>query len=181
MKRKNFNFVQYLDDNRKKIIMNLIIFIYIIGILLIIDLVTKQTLFEWSENNLGKNQYDNNFRTQNWLFGIRSVSNSGLTSFGNNMPLGLVHFFNFVILIVCIFFVIILKSKWFVVSLAFIFAGTLGNMIDRFAFEGYVRDIIYLPWFDRGTFNFADVDAVVGTIMASVTLIVQLIMNWNQD
>ena len=51
-------------------------------------------------------------------------------------------------------------------------------MIDRFAFQGHVRDIIFLPWANRGTFNFADVDALTGTIIALVTLIVHIIKQY---
>ncbi len=46
-------------------------------------------------------------------------------------------------------------------------------MVDRLAFA-YVRDIIYLPWADKGTFNFADIDVVFGCAGVIITMIVFL-------
>jgi len=75
------------------------------------------------------------------------------------------------------------KSLWLTVSLAFIMAGTLGNLWDRLSWHGYrdvlnepvhaVRDFLYfkLGSFDWPVFNFADVFLVTGAIM----LIVQAI------
>lgn len=178
-RRKNdFNFIEYIEHNKKNIIINLIIFTSLLFVLLLIDLLTKQFLFKWETNGKGINQ-NGGCQTQNWLFGIRSVANSGLTTFGNVLPLWLVHFFNFIILFVSLFFLITLRSWLFAIGISFIFAGTLGNMIDRFAFQGNVRDIIYFPWLDRGTFNFADVDAVIGSIMSAITLVVQCIKNYS--
>lgn len=171
----NNNIKEYLENNKKNITINFLIFLAIIFILLLIDLLTKGLLFQWENEELlqGLHQLKGE-RYRNWLFGIRSVSNSGLTSFGNLLPTELVHFFNFIVLLLCLIFLIMLKSHWFAVSIAFIFSGTLGNMIDRFAFNGNVRDIIFLPWLDRGTFNFADVDAIIGSTMASIVLILQI-------
>lgn len=72
-------------------------------------------------------------------------------------------------------------SLWLTVSLAFIMAGTLGNLYDRFALHGYtnpvegepvhaVRDFLLFtfggwPW---PVFNFADVFLVTGAAMLVV-------------
>jgi signal peptidase II len=39
----------------------------------------------------------------------------------------------------------------------------MGNMVDRFIFKG-VRDVFFLPFADLGTFNFADVCIIFGSI-----------------
>ena len=171
-------FLEYIEYNKKRIIIHIGFFTAIVAVLLLIDLLTKGLLFEWGNELEGKHQGTNEYSWKNAFFGIRSISNSGLTVFGGILPTGVIHFFNFIILFVCIGFLIFIKSKSFITAIAFIFAGTLGNMIDRFAFQGHVRDIIFLPWANRGTFNFADVDALTGTIIALVTLIVHIIKQY---
>lgn len=173
MKRNKWErIVEYIDYNRRNIIINLIIFSSIVFVLLLIDLLTKGLLFEW-ENGQGKNQ-TGGVQHVNALFGIRSVSNSGLTWGGNIFPTWVIHLFNIIILLACFFFLIILKSHVFAISIAFIFAGTMGNMIDRMTFSGKVRDIIFIPWADNGTFNFADVDAILGAIMTLIYFVWQI-------
>lgn len=171
-------FLEYIEYNKKRIIIHIGFFTAIVAVLLLIDLLTKGLLFEWGDELEGKHQGTNEYSWKNAFFGIRSISNSGLTVFGGILPHGVIHFFNFIILFICIGFLIFIKSKSFITAIAFIFAGTLGNMIDRFAFQGHVRDIIFLPWADSGTFNFADVDALTGTIIALIALVVQIIKQY---
>lgn len=157
------DFVDYVLNNRYTIYRNLIIAAVAIFIFLLIDLLTKHFLFE--ENKL------NIIRHENWLFGIRSIKNKGLTFFGNKpISIGLVSFFNILILISCLISLIFFRHPLLIVAISLIFVGSLGNTIDRLAF-GYVRDIIYLPWFDKGTFNFADVDVIVGSIIFVITML----------
>ncbi len=163
------NFLEYVLSYKKNIITNYIIFFSLITVLLAIDLLTKHFLFDHSilngTNNVGETIY------QNWLFGIRSVKNSGLTIFPNADDVVLVSLINFVILIACLVSLIFWKNPLLSIFISFIFSGSLGNTIDRLAY-GAVRDIIFVPWLDRGTFNFADMDVVVGSIGFSITIIV---------
>lgn len=173
-------FGQYLEFNQKAILTHFGIFFLIVIGLLLIDLLTKQFLFRWDGDTLfgvhqgaGPNAYDH----KNAFFGIRSISNPGLTVFGTILPTALIHFFNFIILFVCFAFLLVIRSKVFIVAIAFLSAGTLGNMIDRFAFSGYVRDIIFLPWLNPGsTFNLADVQALFGVSIAVFGLIYHIIV-----
>lgn len=166
-KRNWKNFCNYASYNKKTIILNYVIFFEIFLVLIIIDLVAKQTLY-------GK------VETENWLFGIRSVPNKGLTFLPwLTADSILLTIFNFIILISCLIYIIFLNSKWFAVFIAFIFSGCLGNTVDRLAL-GYVRDIIYFPWFDKGTFNFADVDVIVGSIGLFLTLIIKYIFFYSR-
>lgn len=72
-----------------------------------------------------------------------------------------------------IVFIIISKSELAVVGLSIILAGTIGNTVDNI-YLGYVRDILYTPWLDRGTFNLADVLIIVGLPIAFIPTIFNL-------
>ena len=138
-------------------------FLSSIFVLLLIDLLTKQYLFD--EGNLNQITY------QNWLFGIRSYSNPGLTVFGHaKIDIVLVSTINIFILIVCLISLIFWKNILLSIFIAFIFAGSLGNTVDRLAFS-YVRDIIFTPWLDKGTFNFADMDVIIGSFGFLITIL----------
>ena len=57
-----------------------------------------------------------------------------------------------------------------------IFAGAVGNIIDRLAL-GFVRDFIYFELIDFAVFNFADSCLTVGTIV----LIIYMIFFYSRD
>ena len=157
------NFLSYIIDNKKTIIINYVVFLSLIFVLLLIDLLTKQYLFD--EGNLNQITY------QNWLFGIRSYPNPGLTVFGGaKIDIVLVSTINIFILIVCLISLIFWKNILLSIFIAFIFSGSLGNTVDRLAFS-YVRDIIFTPWLDKGTFNFADMDVIIGSFGFLITIL----------
>ena len=160
------NFLSYIIDNKKTIIINYVVFLSSIFVLLLIDLLTKQYLFD--ENNLYN--VTNKITYQNWLFGIRSIKNSGLTVFPNASDVVLVSIINIFILIVCLISLIFWRNILLSIFIAFIFAGSLGNTVDRLAFS-YVRDIIFTPWLDKGTFNFADMDVIIGSFGFAITIL----------
>lgn len=161
------NFLSYIIDNKKTIIINYVVFLSSIFVLLLIDLLTKHYLFD--EGNLYQETL-NNVTYQNWLFGIRSVKNSGLTVFPNASDVVLVSTINIFILIVCLISLIFWKNILLSIFIAFIFSGSLGNTVDRLAFS-YVRDIIFTPWLDKGTFNFADMDVIIGSFGFLITIL----------
>ena len=70
------------------------------------------------------------------------------------------------LLIICLFLAFDIRS----IFIAFIFSGSLGNTVDRLAFS-YVRDIIFTPWLDKGTFNFADMDVIIGSFGFLITIL----------
>ena len=79
--------------------------------------------------------------------------------------------------ILAVFIYLLLKkkkvSKWFTASFALIFAGAVGNLVDRI-FLGYVRDFIFVFYETRifpAIFNIADISLVVGVIMACFYLL----------
>ena len=158
------NFLSYIIDNKKTIIINYVVFLSLIFVLLLIDLLTKQYLFDGG--NLNQITY------QNWLFGIRSYPNPGLTVFRDaKIDIVLVSTINIFILIVCLISLIFWKNILLSIFIAFIFSGSLGNTVDRLAFS-YVRDIIFTPWLDKGTFNFADMDVIIGSFGFLITILI---------
>ena len=72
------------------------------------------------------------------------------------------------------------------VSLSMIFAGGLGNLVDRIAF-GYVRDFIdytfLYTWFglDFAICNLADVFLTIGIILAVICLIYQMVIDAKRE
>ena len=64
-------------------------------------------------------------------------------------------------------------SKWLLIALSLIFAGALGNLIDRLAL-GKVRDFIFVFYNTQifpAIFNVADMALVIGVIMTCIYLL----------
>lgn len=56
------------------------------------------------------------------------------------------------------------KSKLYNIAIGLIFAGAFGNLIDRLAFGGVVRDFIYFKFINFPVFNIADMALTFGII-----------------
>lgn len=83
----------------------------------------------------------------------------------------------FVFIIAFIWLMIAEKSKnpLFHVTLGFIFAGSIGNLVDRLAF-GYVRDFLHFEfWESFPVFNVADICLTLGVILLVIYFIVMLV------
>ncbi len=82
------------------------------------------------------------------------------------------------IALICIFVYLILRvtkdDELLRMSLVTIFAGGLGNLIDRYAFQ-YVRDFIRFTFINFPIFNLADVFVTVGTILLLIYLIMAIV------
>ena len=139
------------------ILINLLIYFAVFSSLLLIDLLTKWGLYIGDKPN----EIIANYK----ILGIRSLLHRGTTlEIGLTLP-GL-HTITFLIIISTILFSALAKKKyyrWWIAGLATIAAGSMGNMVDRFIFKG-VRDVFFLPFADLGTFNFADVCIIFGSI-----------------
>lgn len=59
------------------------------------------------------------------------------------------------------------KTKFEKITLGVILGGTIGNLIDRIAFQG-VRDFIYLKFINFAIFNVADMAITIGVIVLCV-------------
>lgn len=55
-------------------------------------------------------------------------------------------------------------NNWMRVALLLVFAGAIGNMIDRI-FRGYVVDFLEFRFFEFPVFNIADIYVVTGTAL----------------
>ncbi len=64
------------------------------------------------------------------------------------------------------------EARLFRWAVTLIYAGALGNLIDRIAF-GYVVDMIREHFFDFPVFNFADCCIVVGTAVLCVHILLK--------
>ena len=62
------------------------------------------------------------------------------------------------------------RGRLFNFSISLIYAGAIGNFIDRL-FKGYVVDMIHATFIDFPVFNFADSLIVVGVILLYVYII----------
>lgn len=63
------------------------------------------------------------------------------------------------------------KTKLYYFSFILIFAGAMGNAIDR-VFLGYVRDFIRLDFINFPVFNLADSFLVIGVILLAIYIII---------
>jgi len=138
-----------------------IVFLGIIAILLVLDIVTK----EWVRANLTPG----GALPEMWRLNIVHVQNTG-SAFGlftnQAFLLSLVAIAGLVVLLL---FFRYLKDLGFLggLALSLIFAGALGNLIDRLRF-GYVTDFIYFRLWDNvfwPAFNVADSAITVGAIL----------------
>ncbi len=179
---------KHFTENKKLILINLSIFFGLILTLILIDQLTKTFLFEWKSepDENGKWQGDSTNSKDYTLFGIRSVANYGVTIFGGLFPTWLLHVFSVFIFIVCALFALYSHDKLLIFAIAFTFAGTFGNFLDRAMFDGAVKDIIYFPWlqginFLNGTFNFADVWLFAGSIIAISYIIVLAVKHYKHN
>lgn len=149
--------------------------ILIAGVLIAADMLTKQYVYGYCYNGGEK-------RTIDIIKGVicfTAVENTG-ASFGifkdHTMALTIVSVICAVILLLFIFYTYKRRNLWLRSALIMIFAGAVGNIIDRFML-GYVRDFIYFELIDFAVFNFADSCLTVGAIV----LIVYMIFFYSKD
>lgn len=168
---------RHFSENKKTIIINLLLFFGLTIILILIDQLTKSLLFKGRMENGELVPTPGAAPYENWLFGITSKENAGVTFFGTMFPTWTLHILSILIFIVCGIFAIYSHDKLLIIAIAFTFAGTFGNFLDRAMFNGYVKDIIYITAFKSkgpflsGVFNFADVWLLTGSVIAIIYLI----------
>lgn len=88
-----------------------------------------------------------------------------------SLPIGFIILITVSILVALVSFVLIFisKSPKIKIALSFIFAGSIGNLIDRI-FLGHVRDFLSFSFMLSTKFNFADVFNLVGVLLLIVFL-----------
>lgn len=75
-----------------------------------------------------------------------------------------------VAIVVFLFFTSKATDYFTVVACAFIFAGGLGNAIDRFV-NGYVVDMIAVTFIDYPVFNVADCAITIGVVLLLISVL----------
>ena len=129
------------------------------------------------------------------FFYINYVKNNGVAfgfEFTSNPTANLIIQLAIAAIVLTAFIIIIIKvksfknNKWFMISMALLIGGLLGNVIDRIFYPthsvtDFLSFIIYYPWFVNGkltmcsfpfaVFNIADTWLTVGVIMMIIYLI----------
>lgn len=148
----------------------------VIAVILIADLLSKK--YVW--NFLDQNGVQENVIG---LFNLVKVKNEG-AGFGifQGKTIGLTVITFIVVIAICVYLFFALKeTEWLRISLVFITAGGIGNIVDRIAF-GYVRDFIQFSFWDSfPVFNVADSFVTVGAFMLVVVLIVMLVQEGKKN
>ncbi|MDJ1646603.1 signal peptidase II [Mycoplasma phocimorsus] len=196
IKRILNKFVNYLKNNKRRIIINIIIFFSLSLVLLLFDQLTKYFIFD------PKNLYTGGlivFQPHS-LIAFRSVLHHGVTirsSLGINISFGAIHTITIGIIIFTLIGSIFSTNYFILIIFAFMFNGALGNGIDRLIIwnipesqiinqTNSVRDIIYFPFFhhllkrDLGTLNIADMYIVLSMCLFIIYFLISLVLNyWN--
>lgn len=142
---------------------NWIKIIVTIILVLVVDLTTKNFLFDVSYFNLIPN--------------VISIATNG----GNSgAAWGILSGKTITLIIISLLMIVALflynhfvkhKSTFYCIAFGFIIGGAVGNLIDRICL-GYVRDFIYLDFFPSfPVFNFADSFLCVGAVMLAVFIL----------
>ena len=148
----------------------------VIAVILIADLLSKK--YVW--NFLDQNGVQENVMG---LFNLVKVKNEG-AGFGifQGKTIGLTVITFIVVIAICVYLFFALKeTEWLRISLVFITAGGIGNIVDRISF-GYVRDFIQFSFWDSfPVFNVAGSFVTVGAFMLVVVLIVMLVQEGKKN
>ncbi|VEU61028.1 lipoprotein signal peptidase [Mycoplasmopsis bovigenitalium] len=185
------SFVQLFRDrfknHKNKILINYAIFVGVCLIAILIDQLTKTFIFRWKDES--KFEGDPTVIYQGAILGFRSVSHHGVTIIPDKSKLTivLIQIISVLIFIALCFVPFFVDSKISVILFACIAAGDVGNMLDRFMFSGYVKDIVFAAFLEKwsgrelGTFNFADVFLVIGAVGLIIYFITEIIIEYIKE
>lgn len=160
-------------------LLNCMVFLVLSPLLLTWDLLSKWLVF--STLGYPHRQSDSWFV---WLWGkdvfrlMTSFNHGALWGMGQGYSaiFAILSIVAAVAVVYWLFFARGARSLWLTVSLAFVMAGTLGNLFDRLGLHGLrdeltgqieyaVRDFLYFQVINWPIFNFADTFLVTGAIM----------------
>ena len=159
--------------NKNKFIRNGIIFGITFMLFFLMDSLTKYYLFDEGSANLTPNKV----LSENAVFGTRSLwhSNTTMFSFLNiDVSLTIRSLITYTLVALLSVWVLFASNKTMAVALSIIVAGSMGNGLDNTFHDGRVRDIIFTPWHDGGTFNVADLIVVGGSALLLVSIMMEL-------
>lgn len=151
----------------KKIILGLVLEGIFMLLYLMFDLLTKKYIY----GNI-KNTNQEIIIIKN-VIRFTAVENTGASFgiFGNStLALTIISFISIFILFATIIGTARDRNPILRSALVLIFAGGLGNLIDRVKF-GYVRDFVYFELIKFPVFNFADSALTIGCVLAIIWII----------
>lgn len=192
-------FVSHLKNNKKKILINYLIFLGVFAVFLLIDQLTKTFIFHHGDiNTLDLNDtvimpdgtrkpaesiypYVSSEWTKFGLITIRSIWHRGVTLW-ENVNIVLIQVLSAIIFLVTLTSIMFLTEKkkrvyFYIVALAILSAGDMGNFLDRCLFKGHVKDWFFFNFIkDRGTLNLADSFIFIGICLFIITSFISIIM-----
>ena len=177
-KMKNYiakSFNSYIDlvktkEYRKKMFINIAVFGALFIFVFTVDWTTKDSFFDFDRQG-SEYQID-----KSWI-GIRSYAhyNTTMLSFIKaDVPDGLHHAMTVILALIFLAIAPHASNYIFAAGIGCIFGGIIGNGLDRMI-NGYVRDIIFTPWMDKGTYNIADILTIVGSGLLFIGIVYKLI------
>lgn len=159
-------------------IKNAIIFAIFVSTFFLADWLTKTYIFDFDFATMTSNN------NTDWVVvGFRSLPNFSTTflSFVNaSMPGWTYDLIDMSLVAIFSISVFFSRHALSAIGLSIILAGVMGNGFDMLV-NNYVRDIIYTPWLDKGTFNFADMFIICGAVVTFVSLVLQMIHDFKKD
>ncbi len=151
-----------------KWIKNIIILILVLVPLLTIDQVTKGEIFNGDKSGTQSDTI------ANWkIIAFRSqfhTSTTFLDFIGTKLPLWSSLLIDYILVVAFGAVLAFSRTKFSAISASIALVGILGNTIDASHFHG-VRNVFFIPWADRGTFNFADVIIVIGSVLTGFSFV----------
>lgn len=144
----------------------------LVGVILVFDLVSKEYVCKFLKTQTGL--------SYNWLPGFIELTYTENTGAGFGIFSGNTVALSVITIIViagimCFLLLAQKQNEWLRISLVFISAGGIGNVVDRLGL-GYVRDFIRFSfWQEFAIFNVADAFVTVGAFMLIIVLIVMLV------
>lgn len=154
----------------KKQILKIIMYFAIAFVVVLVDQLTKQWLYGQSFSLIGD------------ILWIESSFNTGAAF---SMMSGAVWFFIVVAIIAsAIMIYLLISNKWGLttfnkISIALVFGGAIGNLIDRIVLGG-VRDFIYFKSINFAIFNIADAAVTIGGVLLIIGIIVEMIKTFSK-
>ncbi|WP_434336761.1 signal peptidase II [Mesomycoplasma conjunctivae] len=182
LKFKKYLFSKYYQVGKKRMIINAIAASIIVFLLLLLDQLTKNLIF--TNEEFIESTKSGFVRVIEWkIIGFRPLLHPGVTSKINEIiGFTTIHIFAFFIAVILIISILFSKNYLFLVFMSTLLAGDIGNEIDRYTFlydkenNNAVKDILFLPYRDSGTFNFADIFIFVGPIGMLLVVFIEAII-----
>ncbi len=166
--------------DKKKYILHAVTAAAVIAVVLVIDLLTKALIENLAMERMPEGGTQCQLATViEGFFYITYIRNTGAAwsiGGGSDVFMTVVIALTFVavaVILAVIYFPDKRKNLFFVVGLALIAGGAVGNLVDRLML-GYVRDFLdFYPFgYNFPVFNVADMSLVVGVIMTVICILV---------